>query len=225
MRVDPPYRIETERLVIRCWDPRDAPLLKDAIDSSLEHLRPWMPWARAEPQSLEDKVQLLRRFRAQFDLGTDFVYGIFSADESDAVGGTGLHTRAGDDAFEIGYWIRVARIGRGFATEAAAALTRVALELCGADRVEIRVEPANQASLAVPRKLGFDEEATLRRRLPAPGGDPRDAVVFVLFRGDLAQSPVRAARFDAFDALGRRVPLTPELRRGADNTRQLRRTV
>ena len=52
----PPYRIETERLVLRCWDPRDAPLLKDAIDSSLDHLRPWMPWAREEPKPLEETL-------------------------------------------------------------------------------------------------------------------------------------------------------------------------
>ena len=31
-----PYRIETERLVLRCYDPEDAPLLKDAVDRSLE---------------------------------------------------------------------------------------------------------------------------------------------------------------------------------------------
>jgi len=74
---DPPYRIVSERLVIRCWEPLDAPLLKEAIDSSLEHLQPWMPWARAEPQELSEKVDLLRRFRGQFDLGTDFVMGIF----------------------------------------------------------------------------------------------------------------------------------------------------
>ena len=45
-----PYRIEVEDgPVVRCWDPRDAPLLKDAVDSSLEHLRQWMLWANDEP--------------------------------------------------------------------------------------------------------------------------------------------------------------------------------
>src|SRR5439155_22043403 len=67
----PPYRIETERLVIRCWEPQDAPLLKEAIDSSLDHLRPWMPWAREEPQSLAQKVELLRHFRGRFDLRSE----------------------------------------------------------------------------------------------------------------------------------------------------------
>src|SRR5439155_1425285 len=163
---DPPYRVVTERLVARCWEPADAPLLKEAVDSSLEHLRPWMPWARDEPQTLPQKVQLLRAFRGQFDRGENFVYGLFSADESEVVGGSGLHPRAGDDiSLEIGYWIRASAIGQGYATEATAALARVGLELCGADRIDIRVDPANERSAAVPRKLGFVEEAVLRRRL------------------------------------------------------------
>jgi RimJ/RimL family protein N-acetyltransferase len=203
---DPPYRIVTERVVMRCWEPRDAPLLKDAVDSSLDHLQAWMPWAREEPQPLEEKVKLLRRFRGSFDLGEDFVYGVFSSDELEVFGGTGLHTRLGAGALEIGYWIRESRVGTGLATEATAALTRVAFELCGVDRVEIRVEPTNEPSMAVPRRLGFIEEARLRRRLPAKeGGEPRDAIIFTVFRDDFAGTPASSAQFEAFDALGVRV--------------------
>jgi RimJ/RimL family protein N-acetyltransferase len=197
----PPYRIHTERLVIRCWNPEDAPLLKEAIDSSLDHLRPWMPWAEHEPQPLAEKVQLLRRFRGRFDLGEDFVYGIFSHDESEVAGGTGLHTRVGEDGLEIGYWIRASRVGQGLATEATGALTRVALELCGVDRVELHVEPSNAASLRIPRKLGYREEATLRRRLPRH----RDKVVFTLFADEFAGTPSASAAFEAWDAGGARV--------------------
>ena len=197
----------TERLVARCWEPADAPLLKEAVDSSLEHLRPWMPWARDEPQTLPQKVQLLRAFRSQFDRGENFVYGLFSADESEVVGGSGLHPRAGDSiSLEIGYWIRASAVGRGYATEASAALARVGLEVCGADRIDIRVDPANERSAAVPRKLGFVEEARLRRRLiSVPGEEPRDAVIFSLFRDGLSGSPVAAAQLEAFDAAGTRV--------------------
>jgi RimJ/RimL family protein N-acetyltransferase len=204
--IDPPYRIVTERLVVRCWEPRDAPLLREAVDSSLEHLRAWMPWAHEEPRTLESQVALLRRFRGEFDLGQNFVYGIFEPGEAEVVGGTGLHLRVGEDALEVGYWIRASRIGQGLATEATAALTRVAFEVSGVDRVEIRVDPANEASLAVPRKLGFEEEATLRRRLePVAGGDPRDVVVFALFGDAFARSPAASARVEAYDAVGARV--------------------
>src|SRR5213593_3183614 len=89
--VGPPYRIASDRLLVRCWDPADAPLLKEAVDASLDHLRPWMPWAYEEPQPVYEKVRLLRRFRGQFDLAKDFVYGIFAPDESEVFGGAGLH--------------------------------------------------------------------------------------------------------------------------------------
>jgi RimJ/RimL family protein N-acetyltransferase len=165
-----------------------------------------MPWARDEPVPVHEKIELLRRFRGNFDLGEDFVYELFSADESKVVGGSGLHRRVGPDAFEIGYWNRTSEAGRGLGTEATAALTRVGLELCGADRIEIRVEPENHASLAIPRKLGFIEEGLLRRRLgPAPDGGWRDTLVFSMFRDGLAGTPVSAVPFEAFDALGARV--------------------
>jgi RimJ/RimL family protein N-acetyltransferase len=196
----------TERVVARCWEPRDAPALKEAVDSSIDHLRPWMPWAANEPQTLDEKVQLLRRFRGEFDLGQNFVYGLFSRDESEVVGGSGFHTRVGGKAFEIGYWIRASREGEGLTTEVTAALTRVGFEYCGADRIEIHVEPVNERSMRIPLKLGYREEARLRRRLEAkPGGELRDAVVFTLFRDELAESPASSAQLEAYDALGRRV--------------------
>jgi len=203
---DPPYLIRTERLTIRCWEPRDAPLLKDALDTSLDHLRPWLPWAGEEPQTLEKKVALLRRFRGQFDLGDDFVYGIFTGDETEVVGGSGLHTRIGAGAFEIGYWLRASRLHQGHASDTVAALTRVAFAVCGVERVEIRIDPANAASLRVPRRLGFVEEATLRRRLPA-AGEPvsRDVTIFTVFADGFEATPMATLSIEAYGPDGERV--------------------
>jgi RimJ/RimL family protein N-acetyltransferase len=201
---NPPYRLETERLVLRCWELTDAPKLNEAASSSLDHLRPWMPWAATYPQPVSETVEVLRGFRGRFDLGQDFVYGVFSRDESEVVGGTGLHTRQGAAALEIGYWIRESRTGEGLATELSAALTRVAFELCGADRVLIRCEPANERSMAIPRKLGYVEEARLRARLQF-GDERRDAVIFSLFRDGYGGTPAASAQIEAFDALGGRL--------------------
>ena len=199
----PPYRLETERLVIRCYEPEDAPLLKAAVDSSIEHLLPWMPWARFEPQSVADKVELCRMFRGQFDLDQNYVYGIFSPDETEQLGGSGLHPRANEGSLEIGYWIAESAIGRGYATEMAAALTRAGFELCGLDRIDIQVEPTNERSLAIPRKLGFTEEGVLRRRLEAVEGEPRrDSVVFTMLREELAGSRCLDYAYTAYDVRG-----------------------
>ena len=188
---------------LRLPEEADAAELYALIDANRDHLLPWMPWAADEPQSLAEKVELLRQFRGKFDLGQDFIYGIFDGDESEAVGGTGLHTRGGDSAFEIGYWISAPRAGDGLATESTAALTRAAFELTDVERVEIRCDPANEASRAIPRKLGYIEEATLRRRLHYP--EPRDVVVYSLFRADFESSPASTAVLEAYDAVGTRV--------------------
>jgi RimJ/RimL family protein N-acetyltransferase len=199
-----PYRIETGRLVIRCYEPGDASLLKDAIDSSLDHLRPWMPWTEHEPQTLEEKTDLLKSFRSQYDLGDNFVMGIFSADESEVLGGTGLHPRLEPGGLEIGYFVRASATRQGIITESTAALTRCGFEICEADRIEIRIDPDNEASKGIPRKLGFTEEATLRRRLPGREGGPlRDVTIFTLFREDF--DPAIAPNLRAFDARGERV--------------------
>jgi RimJ/RimL family protein N-acetyltransferase len=196
-----PYRIETERLVVRCYEPRDAPLLKEAIDSSLEHLQPWMPWALHEPQTLEQKIELVEFFRSSFVAGENFTYGIFAADEAELLGGTGLHPRVGPGGLEIGYWVRASATRQGIVTESTAALTRAGFEVCEADRIEIRIEPRNEASFGVPRKLGFVEEATLRRRLPGREGGPlRDVTIFTMFREDV--DPGIAPGIRAFDARG-----------------------
>lgn len=206
MAADPPYAIRTERLLLRCWSPEDAAGLKEAVDSSVEHLRPWMPWIQAEPQTLADKVKLVRGFRARFDLNEDYTYGVFDREGEGVIGGTGLHTRIGVGAYEIGYWIRASHIGLGYATELSAALTRVAFEVCEVDRVEIHCEPSNERSCAIPRKLGYREEARLARRLLAPdGGEPRDALVFTLFRSEYPGTPPAGAAVEAFDATGAQV--------------------
>ena len=203
----PPYRIETERLVIRCYEPEDAPLLKAAVDQSIEHLLPWMPWARFEPQTLDEKVELCRTFRGQFDLDDNYVYAIFTPDETEQLGGSGFHKRANEGSLEIGYWVSSGAVGQGIATEATAVQTRAALELCGIDRVDIQVEPRNERSLAIPRRLGFTEEGTLRRRLE-PGGEDephRDSVVFSMLREELAGSPCLGFDYVAYDVLGRQM--------------------
>ena len=201
----PAYRVETERLVIRCWQPQDAALGKEAIDASREHLRAWMPWADAEPDPLAVVVKRLRQFRAMFDLDKDYVYALFNKDETQVLGGSGLHTRVGEDAREIGYWIHVDHINQGYATEVSAALTKVAIEIDGMDRVEIHCSPKNLASTAVPRKLGFMHEATLRRRGPIKDGQPVDSMIWSMHADDYPNSMPASAKIAAYNAFGNRI--------------------
>lgn len=200
----PAYRIETPRMVLRCWSPADAALIKATIDGSLAHLQRWLPWAARHPISLDQTIADVRGFRRKFDGDEDFAYGAFDPGETDLLGGGGLHMRSGLGALEIGYWRPADRSGQGLATELAAALCRAAFEV---HRVDIRVDPENRASARVAEKLGFRLEATLRQRLVVVEGKLRDAMMWSMLREELAESPAAAlaARARAFDAAGRRL--------------------
>jgi len=199
---NPAYCIETKRLVIRCWEPKDAALLQKAAAESREHLLPFMPWAADEPQTIEQKVELMRRFRGKFDRNEDFVYGIFDQSESHALGGTGLHTRLSGNALEIGYWLHKDYINKGLITESTAALTRVAFELYHVDRMEIHCSVENLASAAVPRKLGYVHEAT-RRRLGSANGEQSDSMIWTLFTDEYPSTPCASVEVKAFDVTGK----------------------
>ena len=121
------------------------------------------------------------------------------------LGSSGLHTRLGDKAREIGYWIHVDHIGQGYATETAAALTRVAFCIDAVDRVEIHCDPANATSAAIPARLGYTHEATLHRRSHWPDGTVLDSMVWTLFADAFSASPAAQIEIQAFDAAGREI--------------------
>lgn len=201
----PAYRIETERFVLRCFDPKDAPALKAAVDASLDHIRPWIPWARDEPLTLDQRVESLRSARGKFDLGRDRMYGIFDRSEAAVLGAAGFIDRVGEGALELGYWIAKEHARKGFTTEATSALVRTAFEIDLLERVEIHCEPENEPSAAVARKLGFRHDGTLRARLPRRDGPPASCMVWSLLRAEYPESPCARASCTAFDAIGRRI--------------------
>lgn len=202
-----PYRIETERLVLRCWSPTDAPLLSRAIEESMEHLRPWMPWIAGEPKTLEDRAAFIRSMRAKYDTDEDYVLGVFDRAETRVLGGTGLHRRIGPRAFEIGYWIHANCTRLGYASELSAALTQVGFLAHDCLRMEIHCDPKNVASAGVPKKLGYSLDGILRGRLVQSDGTLRDTMVWSMLRADLQASAAARVKTRAFDILGREIAL------------------
>jgi RimJ/RimL family protein N-acetyltransferase len=201
---NPAYRIETQRLVIRCYQPSDAQLLADSVGESVDHLKPWMPWAHSEPEPFETKVERVIRFRGLFDLGEDYIYGIFNPDETHLLGGTGLHTRIGDNQLEIGYWIHKDHINQGLVTESTAALVKVAFEVLLIHRLEIHCDPGNLASASIPRKLGFTHEGTLRAKTPFLDRWS-DSMIWGMLEEEYPQSPACKAEIRVYDARGNRL--------------------
>ena len=198
---NPAYRIETQRLVLRCYKPSDAQLMVNSVTESLEHLKPWMSWAYNEPEPIEEKIKILKRARGRFDLGQDYTYGIFNPQEDRLIGGAGLHTRLGENELEIGYWIHKDFVRQGLVTESTAALIKVAFEIIKVHRIEIHCASENLASAAIPRKLGFTHEGTLRAKTPFLDRWS-DSMVWGLLDVEYPNSPSCKASIKVSDARG-----------------------
>lgn len=199
------YRVETERLLLRCWQPEDAPLVRAALDASDAHLRPWIPFMKDEPRNLADTAEWLRTHRANFDLDRQYRYGVFDRADGALLGENMLLARVGYGGLEVGYWTRVDQGGRGIAREASCAMIRVGFEVAGVERIEIHCAPDNQASAAIPERLGFTHETTLRRRAPDTEGEVHDLMIWTLFREQYPESPAHEVPVSAFDCLGQRL--------------------
>lgn len=187
MKLIIPTRLETSRLLLRPWEVADAQRMKDVIDANLEHLRAWMPWATTEPSPHEMMEARIESFLENFATGTEWVFAIFSRDESRVIGGIGLHLRIGLGGVEIGYWAQAHETGQGYITEAAEALTAVAFSSPEVERVQIRCDPQNLASAAVPQRLGYVHVATLAADSVTPLGTPRDTMVWEMSRAAFAE--------------------------------------
>jgi RimJ/RimL family protein N-acetyltransferase len=163
-----------------------------------------MPWVHDEPEPFEQKQKRVLRFRGLFDLQEDYVYGIFDPNETRLIGGTGLHTRLGANELEIGYWIHKDYTSKGLVTESTAALVKVAFEVIHIHRVEIHCDPGNHASAAIPRKLGFTHEGTLRAKTSFLD-HWSDSMIWGLLETEYPNTPSIDAHIKAFDAHGQPV--------------------
>ncbi|WP_441247733.1 GNAT family N-acetyltransferase [Kitasatospora sp. McL0602] len=172
----PLHVIDLGDLTLRRWEPeQDLDELVRVIDESVEHLRPFMPWAAEH--SREATAEYLAGTVTGWASGEAHNYAIVSGGR--VVGNSSFFRRdpADDPARrEIGYWLHPAATGRGLATRAAEGLVREAFALPGVTYVEIVHDEANTASGAVPRRLGFTEHRRRACEPAAPGESGTDVI-------------------------------------------------
>jgi RimJ/RimL family protein N-acetyltransferase len=178
-----PEEFETERLIIRAPRWGDGSLINEAIHESANELRPWLPFVKHLP-SLEDSESYVRKARLNFLERTDLVLHIIDKLTGEFVGSSGLHRFDWNvRKFEIGYWLRTCRTGQGLMTEAVIGITDFAINTLEANRIEIRCNGRNAASIRVAERAGFILEGTLRNVSLDESGDLADIKVFSKARG------------------------------------------
>lgn len=183
--LDLPDAIETERMRLRSPLPGDGAAVNAAVHDTWEALHHWMPWARERP-TVDDTEQHMRTARARF-LTRDDLPMLMVARDGTVIGSTGLHRMDwAVPRFEIGYWVRRTHEGQGYVSEAVRGLTRFALGMLGAQRVEIHCSHRNERSQRVAERCGFALDARLRNHAREPDGALRDTLVYSLVPDDAA---------------------------------------
>jgi ribosomal-protein-serine acetyltransferase len=138
----------------------DVPELYAVIEQNRKYLREWLPWVTAGYD-----IEQARRFVADRLVDHERRTALMCVirHRGAIAGAIGLHTIDGvNRATSIGYWLDEGHSGRGIMTRACRAVVTAAFREYGLHRVEIRCATGNERSCAIPRRLGFVEEAILR---------------------------------------------------------------
>lgn len=167
-----PLPIETPRLVVRPYEPRDAEALHRVVDGCRESLLPWLPWAREDHRDAERSLQFIINNRMTLRDTTTLghiVLGVFDRETGDLLGGHGIHDIRRDTAScETGYWLAPHARGKGLITEATAhvlswCLCPQAERGMGLARVRVYCSSENAPSRRVLDRLGLTPEVHQRR--------------------------------------------------------------
>lgn len=153
----------SDQIELRLPDISFAEELFNIIDQQRVYLRQWLNWVDATTSS-DHLKEFLRTSKLFNEGGQKLTTFIFK--EKQIIGSIGLVTINKDHhTAEIGYWLREDFQGQGIVTQSCRRLIDYTFRQMEVNRIEIKVASPNIKSLAIPQKLGFKHEATLREAL------------------------------------------------------------
>lgn len=154
MRADTSFEpILTERLRLRRSLPEDA----EAISAyrSDPDVHRWQGWEHTDPESIRDEIREMAD-RSPGDPGGWVQLSVEDRETGRLVGDVGLSPAEGEPGvIKVGYTIDPSFQGRGYATEAVAALVGYAFESLGADVVRAYASADNVPSIRVAENVGM----------------------------------------------------------------------
>lgn len=152
-------RVIGEGVELRLMEERHVEEIYAVVERSRSHLRPWLLWA--DRTSVDQIRGFVRTALEQFASNDGFHAGIWV--EGKYAGATGFHKIDWANLrVELGYWLEPEYEGRGLATLACRYLIEHAFREWKLNRVEIRCATGNGRSNAVPKRLNFTLDGTLR---------------------------------------------------------------
>lgn len=168
-------------MTLKKHTPDRAYLMYEEVDQDRERLRRFLPWVD-HLTSVEDELWYINETISEWEEGNLFDYGMYTT-EGEYIGNIGVHTIQWKwNCCELGYWIVHRAEGQGYISTAVQMLEEVLFET-GFHRIEIRCDPNNAKSAAVPQRCGYTFEGVLRQSLVFKG-QYRDTAVYSKLRTD-----------------------------------------
>jgi ribosomal-protein-serine acetyltransferase len=169
-----------DALGVRPLEAADATELYALIEASRDYLARWMPWAAGQDLAATEKF--IAETEAQIARNDGFQAAV--APEAQIVGVAGFHSIDWTNRnTSIGYWLAEHAQGKGTMTTVVRALIDHAFTEWNLHRIEIHCAPANHRSRAIPKRLGFREEAVLKEA-ELVGGRWLDSVIYGLLESE-----------------------------------------
>ncbi|WP_231638499.1 GNAT family N-acetyltransferase [Paenibacillus sp. JCM 10914] len=141
-------------------DMKDAEKLFELIDRNREYIGQWLQFPSITTH-VDDSKAFIERTRKRYVEGDGYWLGIWSRNE--LVGSIGyLYIDLENRKTEIGYWLGQEYEGHGYMTKAIKVLINHAFEELEMNKIEIGAASDNAKSRAIPEKLGFICEGTIR---------------------------------------------------------------
>ena len=153
-------RVLTGSLRISLSIPQYADELFALTDRNRLFLRRWLPWLDGT-MTPEDTRQFLALQVQRFASGESLHVTIFSDESIAGVAGFNSMDRTNGIGY-IGYWLGEEFTGKGIMTTVVRDLIEVGRTYYSLQKVDIRCATGNSRSRAIPERLGFSHEGTLR---------------------------------------------------------------
>lgn len=153
------HKIE-EGVELKLLQEHHATPLFELVDENRDHLRQWLPWVD-RTETAHDTLDFIKMTKNKFAQNIGFETGIWV--DGEIAGVIGLHfIEWMHKRSSIGYWLVKGFEGRGIMTKSVAAYLDYLMGELQINYVEIRAATENKKSRAIPERLGFKHEGTLR---------------------------------------------------------------
>lgn len=141
-------------------EPRHASELYEVINESRNSISEWLSFPQ-KTQEVKDSVTFIEKSLKRFASNNGYWAGIWH--KGKLAGSIGfLYMDWDAKKTEIGYWLGDNYLGKGLATKSVERLIEHSFQDLGLRKVEINVASTNIKSRAIPERLGFTNEGTIR---------------------------------------------------------------